>query len=272
MPVLAPVMTTARLPLRPQRHSPGRERACPEARRDLGCPGAELGIEGLPVAPAHRVPRGTDTPTRDDPRAAADRRRGGGSGRTRRGGDRVRGLLLAQFCRLSDMPRDVGGPSAKPTHGQKGWTPRQILKQVIYWVAPNSLRAPLRRCVSGRLGEWVQPVAGQSAQRFHRRDIIVAGVSPTAWRTVFRDRASVPAETVHGRSPRFGRRMGAYFVGAGAAAASRHAACDDLVPPRTRSEVAWPGLQARPRCSPRRPWRVRSNEFNPKSCGSVATS
>ena len=56
------------------------------------------------------------------------------------------------------------------------------------------------------------------------------GVSPTRRRAVVRDRASFPTETVHGRSPRFGRRMGACFVGAGAAAASRHAACDDLVP------------------------------------------
>ena len=39
--------------------------------RDLGSPGTKLGVEGLPVAPAHRVPRGTDTPTRDDPRDAA---------------------------------------------------------------------------------------------------------------------------------------------------------------------------------------------------------
>ena len=217
MPALAPVMTTARLPLRPQRHSwPPREAGLAQKLgRDLGSPGAKLGIEGLPVAPAHRVPRGTDTPTRDDPRAAADGREGWRERADKAAGGPGSRVAFPRFCRLSDMPRDVGaGPPAKPTHGQKGWTPpgKTLKSSRILGGAqqPQSAAPPMGVRAAQSVGS-----TRRRANQLNGSTVATPsslGVSPTRRRAVVREcRASFPAETVHGRSPKVRSKNGRPF-------------------------------------------------------------
>ena len=120
-------MTTERLPLRPQRHSwPARKVGLPkQLHRELRHAGAQFGVEGPPVPPAHRRPRGTGRMHAGRPEEP--RRHGarvGGNGRTRGLRNRIRGVVAPGSAAHQSRPRDVGtGPPGREASRRKGVTP-----------------------------------------------------------------------------------------------------------------------------------------------------
>ena len=99
-------------------------RLAQKLHRQLRHAGAQLRIEGSPVPPAHRRPRGTGARTPVGRRAAAVSCRGWRRRADTGAAEPDEGRCCPRFCRASDHPRDVGtGPPGHRPSLRKGVTP-----------------------------------------------------------------------------------------------------------------------------------------------------
>ena len=215
---LAPAMTTARLPLRPQRHSwPAPRRACPEARPRSREPGREA---------RHRRPASRARSSRPPRNGHAHARRPEGRDGWARGvagaggqggwGTGFEGCFPPILPPLRGVPRRRSGSArksgARPTRADPARQDIDI-RSFIGWrpTASEHHSADGRRGGSER---GFNPLPGESAQRFNCRDTIVARGQPVGLenlRSGHDHRASFPAETVHGRSPKVRSKNGRPF-------------------------------------------------------------
>lgn len=99
-------------------------RLAQKLHRKLRHAGAQLGIEGSPVPPAHRRPRGACACTPVGFGAAAAWHRGWRRRADTGAAEPDEGRRCPRFCRASDHPRDVGtGPPGRTSPYRKGVTP-----------------------------------------------------------------------------------------------------------------------------------------------------